>query len=189
MILVYNYDKACKILDLIFQNQVIMLKIYLDSSLDKDNPKYIMDYKTYEDYPEEERINIRSEFNEKNLQLVSQVIKNLNEFVSMMETDNVNFFELSFNIIEKEFTCSKSYKKSLEEIEESNIDESYHKFINEFEKFVTRNGIHKMNVPELYNKTSGGNGKRSTKYVPINFGQLICKLKDVIIDNGNSDKN
>lgn len=185
MILVYSYDKACNVLDLFTQNQIIALRIYKDISLGKDNAKYVFDYKTYEDYPEEERISIRSEFNEKNLQLINQTISKLNEFISMMEIDNVDFFDLSFDILKKEFTHSKSYKKPLNEIMEPNIDESYQEFITKFEKFVTQNGIHKMNILGLYEKNSGSN-KRGAKYNPISFGQLICKLKDVIIDNGSN---
>lgn len=183
MISIYSYDKACKVLDLFTQNQIITLKIYLDTSLGEENSKYVFDYKTYEDYPEKERIDIRSEFNEKNLQLINQTLSKLNEFISMMEIDNVEFFELSFDILRKELNHSQIYKKPLNEIIESNVDESYQEFITKFEQFVTQNGIHKMNVLGLYEKTSG-NSKRGAKYNTINFGQLVCKLKDVIIDNG-----
>lgn len=185
MILVYSYDKACKLLDLFAQNQIITLRIYSSTIGDDEQYKrYVFDFKTYEDYPEEERISIRSEFNEKNLQLINQAVSKLNEFISMMEIDNVNFFDLSFNILTKEFNYSKSYKRPLSDIMQPSIDESYQEFITKLEKFITQNGIHKMNVPELYEKTSG-TGKRGAKYSPISFGQLVCKLKDVIIDNGN----
>lgn len=186
MISVYSYDKACNILDLFAQNQIIALRIYLNTSLGEDNAKYVFDFKTYEDYPEEERIAIRSEFNEKNLQLVNQTVSALNEFISMMEIDNVDFFDLSFNILKKEFNYSKSYKKPLKEVVEPSINESYQEFITKFEKFVTQNGIHKMNVPELFEKKAGTGKQRGVKYCPINFGQLICKLKDVLIDNGDN---
>ena len=74
MISVYSYEKACNILDLFSKNQIIALRIYLDTSLGEENSKYVFDYKTYEDYPEDERVNIRSEFNEKNLQLIKNSI-------------------------------------------------------------------------------------------------------------------
>lgn len=185
MISVYSYEKACNILDLFSKNQIIALRIYLDTSLGEENSKYVFDYKTYEDYPEDERVNIRSEFNEKNLQLINQTMAKLNEFVSMMEVDNVSFFDLTFDILKKEFNYSKTYKKPLESIVEPNVDESYQEFITKFEKFITQNGIHKMNIPGLYEKNSGsGKQQRGAKYNPISFGQLICKLKDVIVDNG-----
>lgn len=185
MISVYSYEKACNILDLFSKNQIIALRIYLDTSLGEENSKYVFDYKTYEDYPEDERINIRSEFNEKNLQLINQTMAKLNEFVSMMEVDNVSFFDLTFDILKKEFNYSKTYKKPLESIVEPDVDESYQEFITKFEKFITQNGIHKMNIPGLYEKSSGnGKQQRGAKYNPISFGQLICKLKDVIVDNG-----
>ena len=186
MILVYSYDKACKILDLFSANQIIALKIYLDSSLGKDKAKYVFDYKTYEDYPAEEVINIRSYFNEKNLQIVTQATKMLNEFVTMMELNNVDSFGLDFNIITKEFNYFKSYKKQSDKIETPNKNESYQEFIIKFEKFITQNGVHKINIPGLYEKNSGGKQQRGAKYNPINFGQLISKLKDVIVDDGNS---
>lgn len=186
MILVYSYDKACNVIDLFTQNQIIALKIYLDTSFGEENAKYIFDYKTYEDYPEEEHINIRSYFNEKNLQLLTQTANTLNEFVTMMEVNNVSSFEFSFDIATKEYKCMKSYKKPLKEIVEPNVDESYQEFITKFEKFVTRNGINKMNIPELFEKNNG-TGKRGGKYSPVTFGKLVCKLKDVIVDNGNSD--
>ena len=53
----------------------------------------------------------------------------LNEFISMMEVDNVSFFDLTFNILKKEFNYSKTYKKPLESIVEPSVDESYHEFI------------------------------------------------------------
>lgn len=186
MILVYSYDKACNIIDLFTQNQIIALKIYLDTSLGEENAKYVFDYKTYEDYPEEERISIRSQFNEKNLQLLTQTVKALNEFVTMMEINNVSSFELNFDIITKEYECMKSYKKQLNEIVEPSVDESYQEFITKFEKFITQNGIHKMNIPGIFEK-SNGSKQRGGKYSLITFGQLICKLKDVIVDNGNNN--
>lgn len=186
MISVYSYDKACKLIELFTQNQIIALKIYLNDSLGEDNAKYVFDFKTYEDYPEEERISLRSHFNEKNLQILIGATEALNEFVSMMEVDNVIAFELSFDIVTKEFKYSRSYKKPIEEIIEPTVDESYHEFITKFEKFVTQNGIHKMNIPGLLEKNPNSTAKRGNgKYNPITFGQLICKLKDVIIDNGN----
>lgn len=188
MISAYSYDKACNILDLFSKNQIIALRIYLDTSLGEENSKYVFDFKTYEDYPEEERVSIRSEFNEKNLQLINQTMSKLNEFISMMEIDNVSFFKLSFDIIKKEFNCSKIYKKPLEEIVEPNVDETYQEFITKLETFITQNGIHKMNIPGLYEKSSGtGKQQRGAKYNPISFGQLVCKLKDVIIDNGENN--
>lgn len=186
MISVYSYDKACFILDLFTQNQIIALKIYLDTSLGEDNKRYVFDFKTYEDYPKEERVEIRSHFNEKNLQILTQATKALNEFVAMMEIDNVDFFELEFNIITKDFKYLRTYKKPIDEITKPTVEESYQEFIAKFEKFITQNGIHKMNVSGLYEKTSG-NGKRGVKYNPVSFGQLICKLKDVIVDNGNNN--
>ena len=185
MISVYSYDKACNILNLLTQNQIIALKIYLDTSLGNDNAKYVFDFKTFEDYPEEERIKIRAEFNEKNLQIANNVVSKVSEFISMKEIDNIDFFELTFDLLKKELKCSKSYKKKVEEIENSNVEETCKEFIDKFEKFITQNGIHKMNVPGLFEKSSGNNKQRGVKYAPINFGQLICKLKDVIIDNGN----
>lgn len=184
MILVYSYDKACNILDLFSQSQIIALKIYRDTSLGEENAKYVFDFKTFEDYPEDERMAIRSEFNEKNLRLINQAIAKLNEFISMKEIDNINFFEMSFNLLKKEFVCSKVYKKSLEEVQNSNTEETYKEFINTFEKFITQNGIHKMNIPGIFEKGSGNNKQRGVKYNPMNFGQLICKLKDVVIDDG-----
>ena len=186
MISVYSYDKACKIIELFTQNQIIALKIYRNTSLGEDNAKYVFDFKTFEDYPEEERMSIRSEFNEKNLQLISQTTSKLNEFVGMMEIDNVEFFELTFDILKKKFNYSKSYKKPLNQVIESNVDESYKEFIAKFEKFITQNGIHKMNIPGLYEKTSGGK-QRGAKYNLVSFGQLVNKLKDVIVDDGNDN--
>ena len=185
MISVYSYDKACKLLELFAQNQVIALKVYLDTSLGEENAKYVFDFKTFEDYPIEEHIKIRSEFNEKNLQFIIQAVSKLNEFISMMEINNVNSFSMSFDILKKELICSKAYKKPLKDVSNINTEESYNEFVNMFEKFITQSGIHKMNVPGLYEKSSGNAKQRGIKYSPINFGQLICKLKDVIIDNGN----
>ena len=192
MIFTYNFEQACKLIELFTQNQIITLKIYLDTSLGEENAKYVFDYKTYEDYPAEEHINIRSKFNEKNLQIITQAVSKLNEFVSMMEINNVNTFKLSFDILNKELVCSKSYKKPLKDISAPNVNESYNEFINDFEKFLTLNGIHKMNVPGLFEKTSGNNTgtnnrqRNGVKYAPITFGQLVYKLKDVIIDNGDN---
>lgn len=185
MILVYSYEKACKVLDLINNNQVIALKIYLNKSLGEENQKYVIDFKTYEDYPQEERLSIRSHFNEKNLQLITKTISKVNEFISMMEIDNVEFFDLSFDLLKKELNYSKSYKKPSSTVEPDN-NESYIDFINKFEMFITKNGIHKIDVPGLFEKTSGNNKQRGNKYKQISFGQLICKLKDVIIDNENN---
>lgn len=184
MVSVYSYDKALEILDMFTRNQIVELKVYPSSFHDDEN-KIVMvfDYKTLEDYTEEERINIRSEFNEKKLQLINQTLFRLNEFISMMEANNVEYFRLIFNILTNVFHCSKKYIKPLKEIEETNIKESYKDFINDFEKFITKSGIHKMNVPGLYEKVTGK--QRGNKHLPINFGQLVCKLKDVIIDDNN----
>ena len=186
MVSVYSYDKALEILDLFVRNQIIELNIYPSNFYDEDNYVIVFDYKTLEDYTEEEKINIRSEFNEKKLQLVNQTLFILNEFVSMMEIDNVEHFRLSFNILKNTFHYSKKYKKPLKSIEKIDVNETYQEFINNFEKFLTQNGVHKMNVPGLLQKTSSGK-QRGIKNTPITFGQLVCKLKDVIIDNGNSE--
>ena len=45
MISVYSYDKACKLIELFTQNQIIALKIYLNDSLGEDNAKYVFDFK------------------------------------------------------------------------------------------------------------------------------------------------
>lgn len=183
MVLVYSYEKACNILELFNQNKIVSLRIYLNNSLGKENAKYVFDFKTYEDYPEEEHIKIRSEFNEKNLQMLNQAVAKVNEFITMMEVDNVVLFDLTFDILKKEFSCSKAYKKAIKEVEGTEQTESYSDFINKLEKYITQNGIHKINIPGLYEKIPGS-GKRGVKYNPVSFGELICKLKDVITDNG-----
>lgn len=180
MISVYSYDNACKVIDLFSKNQIVALKIYQDDSLGKENAKYVFDFKTLEDYPEEERVELRSRFNEKNLSSFVKATSALTTFVSMMEIDNVVFFNMNFEI-GKVFSCTKSFGKK--EIEEPS-DESYEDFINRFEKYVTKAGIHKMNIPDLFVKnTAPSNSKqRNPKYVTITFGQLINKLKDVNLD-------
>lgn len=186
MVSVYSYDKALEIVDLFTHNQITELKIYPTVVYEEGKTVIVFDYKTLEDYTEEERISIRSEFNEKKLQLVNQTLFRINEFISMMEADNVEYFRLSFDILKNIFNYSKVYKKPLENIEKTNVSESYQNYINDFEKFLTQNGIHKMNVPGLLQKTSVG--KRGVKNIPITFGQLVCKLKDVIIDNDNNNE-
>jgi len=176
MITVYSYDNARNILDLFSKNQVVALKIYQDDSFGD----YVFDFNTLEDYPEEEQAELRLRFNEKNLSAFVKATKALNDFIAMKEIDNVQFFNMKFEIGEV-FSCTKSFGEK--ETEEPS-DENYEDFINKFEKYVTKAGAFKMNIPELFVKnTAPSNGKqRNAKYVTITFGQLINKLKDVNLD-------
>ena len=161
--------------------QIITLKVYLDKSLGDENSKYVFDYTTYDDYDEEEHIKLRSLFNESTLQRLVQTVTVLNEFIIMMETDNVNLFELNFDIRTHLFSVFKSFKKPIEEIiGKSDTDETYKNFIEQFEKFITQAGVHKMEIPNIFYKYSE-TGKRA-KSSPLTFGQLINKLKDVVLD-------
>lgn len=180
MILVYNYENACKVVDLFSKNQIIALKIYQDESLGKENANFVFDFKTFEDYPEEEHTELRSRFNEKNLSSFVKATSALTTFVSMMEIENVLFFNMNFEI-GKVFSCTKAFGEK--EVEEPS-DEAYEEFINRFEKYVTKAGIYKMNIPAIFVKnTNPSNTKqRNPKYVTATFGQLINILKDVNLD-------
>ena len=85
-------------------------------------------------------------------------------------------FLLSFWLI-----CTKSFGKK--ETDESS-NESYEDFINKFEKYVTKAGAFKMNIPDLFvkNTAPSSNKQRNPKYVTTTFGQLINILKDVNLD-------
>lgn len=182
MISVYSYSKALEIIELFSKNQIIELQIYLDKSFGEENAKYVFDYKTYEDFPIERHQEIRDAFNEKSLQRVTQTMSLLNEFLIMMETDNVTLFELRFNIQNHLFSSMKAYKRPFSEISNADIGETYKDFIKRFEEFITSIGIHKLEIPGLCEKIS--TGKRQ-KVNPITFGQLINKMKDVIVDGNN----
>ena len=182
MISVYSYSKALEIIELFSKNQIVELQIYSDTSLGEENAKYVFDYKTYEDFPESQHQTIRECFNEKSLQRVTQTVTLLNEFLVMMETDNVILFELRFDIQSHLFSSMKSYKRPFSDVSNADIGETYKDFIKRFEEFITLAGVHKLEIPGLCEKISTG---KRPKINPITFGQLICKMKDVIIDANN----
>lgn len=183
MILVYDYNNAMNILKLFTEGNIVTLKIYLDNSLGTESA-YVLNYTSIEDYPEEERVQIRSMFNEKTIQLTVQATQVLNEFVTMKETGNVNFFDFEFDIKNTTLLYHRSYKKTLKEISNvGNEEETYQTFVSKFESFLTVNGIHNMTFPGVYQKAPGSAKQQRVKYNPMTFGEVLLKMKDVMISD------
>lgn len=185
MISVYSYENACKVLDLFVNNQIIALKIYLNESLGKENAKYVFDFKTFEDYPQEEHVHLRSLFNEKNFNSIVKATKNLNDFITMMEIDNVKHYSFEYEI-GKTLKETKVLKKTPEEIYMPDMNTSYQNFISSFEKFVIQSGVYKMEIPGLFEKSSNTGKQRGNKYAQVSFEHLINKMKDVILDDNSN---
>lgn len=180
MILVYDYKNALNILKLFTENKIVTLKIYLDNSLGTES-NYIFDYTSIEDYPEE-FVQIRAMFNEKTIQLMVQATQVLNEFVTMKETGNVNLFDFDFDIRKTSLNYHRAYKKPISDVLNIDKDNVYQEFVSKFESFLTTNGIHNMTFPDVYMKTKGTKQQRA-KYIPITFGELLLKMKDVMISD------
>lgn len=177
MILPYSYTNAKDVIEMFSKNQIVELKVYVSD----DN--YIFEFKTLDEYPEEERNKIKVRFNKDNLQLFMNTLKELNEFASMMEIDNVVSFELGFNIVTKKYNHSKQYRKPLDSIENEGVkpepELTYKDFVDRFEDLITKYGAGESNVPGIYEKVQNSKQK---KFNVITFKQLISRMREVNLD-------
>lgn len=180
MVMTYNLNRANDLIELFDNSNIVALKVYLDSSLGEENESYIFDFKTIEDYPENKRIEIRSLFNDKNLHKLSQVSKILKEFVFMKEADNVNLFELSFDIMTNEFKVQKSYKQTMPIGHVTGSRETYQETLATLNGYIASKDKLSLIIPEVYEKIPT-NGR--AKYIKLTIEDLLNKLKEVKIDD------
>lgn len=179
MILPYTYTNAKDVIELFTKNQIPTLKIEKESNSDN----YYFEFKTVNEYPEEERNAIKACFNKSNLQTFMNTLKELNDFVSMMETNNVLSFNLHFDITTGKYKRSKWYGKDIGSIENEGTkpetELTYKELVDRFEELVTKYGAGESNIPGIYEKVLNGKQK---KFNQITFKQLINKMREVNLD-------
>lgn len=180
MVDIYEYNRALYILKMLRANEIVSLNVYKDESL----KHYVFDYKTSEDYPEENHLQIRSAFNVNNLPIVLNAAATLEIFITNKRNDKVTFFEMEFNLLTGKLTTNHSFNDGaiqLEEPSSSNI-------LSDIEKLLSDKELLKAKVPGLYEQSLNSKQQQRSRYVQTTFETLLSKLKEVISDGTNQEE-
>jgi hypothetical protein len=175
MVAIYSKEKALEIIRLLKSCEIVTLNIFLDNASDsfKENTEYILNYTVIDDYPDLQKEEIRKKININSTGYFVKAVKEVDEFIEMMESNKVKGYALSFNIKVNKLKVNKAYKAT-DPKEDLN---DFHGLISKLESFIKDSGKQDNKI-SVYNKVPNPNGKRP-KYEQMSLREVIDILKNM----------